>query len=258
MRFTSVAIREAVDSLVIPPGGVRRTSIRHTQLGETSWDFDTDEEFYAEYGQDPEWATLDLDVYAAPPDGVVSGLRLLVNRRSTEITVRGQDRVSIERVFAVFKKHEKDARLPAAPAPIAPAPTVFIGHGRAPLWRDLKDHLAEQHDYRIAAYEVGARAGHSIRDILEEMLDASAFAVLVMTAEDEMADGSLRPRENVVHEVGLFQGQLGFRKAIVLVEDGVTPFSNLQGIQWITFSQGNIREAFGDVLAALRREFGAS
>ena len=52
------------------------------------------------------------------------------------------------------------------------------------------------------------------------MLDDAAFALLVLTAEDEIAEGELQPRMNVVHEAGLFQGRLGFTKAIILVEEG--------------------------------------
>lgn len=89
------------------------------------------------------------------------------------------------------------------------------------------------------------------------MLASSSFAVLVMTAEDETAEGAFRARQNVIHEIGLFQGRLGFSRAIVLVEDAVELFSNLQGVQQIRYSQGNSRETFGDVLATLRREFGA-
>jgi predicted nucleotide-binding protein len=133
---------------------------------------------------------------------------------------------------------------------------VFIGHGRSEQWRDLKDHLHEQHGYAVEAYEIGARAGHAIRDILAEMMVNSSFAVLVMTAEDETAEGQPQARQNVVHEIGLFQGKLGFSRAIVLVEDGVELFSNLQGIHQIRYSKGNIRETYGDVLATLRREFG--
>ena len=36
--------------------------------------------------------------------------------------------------------------------------------------------------------------------------------------EDEHKDGSVHPRENVIHEAGLFQGRLGFPRAIVLLE----------------------------------------
>ena len=133
---------------------------------------------------------------------------------------------------------------------------VFIGHGRSEQWRKLKDHLKDQHNVDVVAYEVGARAGHTIRDILQEMMYESTMAFLVLTAEDEQEDGSTRARQNVVHETGLFQGRLGFSKAIVLKEEGTELFTNLDGIQYISFARGNIIETFGPVLATIRREFG--
>jgi len=91
---------------------------------------------------------------------------------------------------------------------------------------------------------------------LEEMLDSSSFALLVMTGEDETKDGKTLARQNVVHEAGLFQGKLGFSRAIILLEDGTEEFSNIHGLQQIRFSKGRIRESFGDVLAVLKRELG--
>ena len=93
-------------------------------------------------------------------------------------------------------------------------------------------------------------------DILEDMAAKSSLALLVLTAEDEQSDKSMRARQNVVHETGLFQGKLGFNRAIVMLEEGAEKFSNLAGIQQLRFSNGNIREAFGDVLVVLKREFG--
>ncbi|WP_080682528.1 TIR domain-containing protein [Sorangium cellulosum] len=87
------------------------------------------------------------------------------------------------------------------------------------------------------------------------MVQEASFALLVLTAEDETADGTFRAQQNVVHETGLFQGRLGFSRAIVLVEDSVEVFSNLDGVQQIRYSKGNIGETFGDVLATTRREF---
>ena len=70
-----------------------------------------------------------------------------------------------------------------------------------------------------------------------------------------MADGTMRARQNVIHETGLFQGRLGFSRAIVMLEEGAEEFSNVQGVQQIRFAKGNIKETFGEVLATLRREF---
>lgn len=89
---------------------------------------------------------------------------------------------------------------------------------------------------------------------LSEMLDSAAIAFLVFTAEDEIADGSWQARMNVIHEAGLFQGRLGFDRAIVMLEDGCEEFSNTHGLGQIRFPKGNIRAAFHDVELVLERE----
>ncbi len=114
----------------------------------------------------------------------------------------GKDRHNIESVFEVFEGNAESSKLPSPPTPPLPRPTIFIGHGRSPFWRYLKDNLQDQHGFDGIAYEVGARTGHAIRDILEEMLDKGDFAILVMTGEDSTADDRLMPRLNVVHELG--------------------------------------------------------
>jgi hypothetical protein len=165
----------------------------------------------------------------------------------------------IEATMAVFEKNRAACTpVPAqpVPAPLPPAPHIFIGHGRADDWRDLKDHLHEQHHYPVEAYETGARAGHAMRDVLDAMMESATFAILVLTAEDEMADGQLRPGENVVHETGFFQGHLGWTRAVIPVENGVEPFSNVAGITQIRYDKGEIRSTFGDVVATVKAEFG--
>ena len=86
------------------------------------------------------------------------------------------------------------------------------------------------------------------------MLDAAAFAFLILTAEDEQADGRLYARMNVVHEAGLFQGRLGFARAIVLLEDGYEEFSNIHGLGQIRFPTGDITAAFEEIRRVLERE----
>ena len=89
---------------------------------------------------------------------------------------------------------------------------------------------------------------------LSEMLDAAACAFLIMTAEDEQADGKIHARMNVIHEAGLFQGRLGFTKAIVLLEDGCEEFTNIQGLGQIRFPAGNISAVFEQIRQVLERE----
>ena len=89
---------------------------------------------------------------------------------------------------------------------------------------------------------------------LSEMLDAAACAFVIMTGEDEQADGKVQARTNVIHEVGLFQGRLGFTKAIVLLEEGCEEFSNIQGLGQIRFSKGNISAKFEEIRQVLERE----
>jgi predicted nucleotide-binding protein len=97
-------------------------------------------------------------------------------------------------------------------------------------------------------------AGYSNKERLEAMLDSSGFALLVMTAEDVDAEGRPHARENVVHEAGLFQGRHGFLRAIVLLEEGCTEFSNIQGLVQIRFPKGDILARSEDLRRVLERE----
>lgn len=66
-----------------------------------------------------------------------------------------------------------------------------------------------------------AVAGVTTVSRLSQMLDEAGIAFLVMTAEDERPDGKIVACQNVVHEVGLFQGRLGFSRAIAASRTGV-------------------------------------
>jgi hypothetical protein len=131
---------------------------------------------------------------------------------------------------------------------------VFIGHGRSPLWRDLKDYVRDRLKLPHDEFNRVPVAGITNISRLSQMLDAAAVAFLVMTAEDEQADGQLIARLNVVHEAGLFQGRLGFGKAIILLEESCAEFSNIQGLGQIRFPKGQIKASFDEVRQVLERE----
>jgi predicted nucleotide-binding protein len=130
---------------------------------------------------------------------------------------------------------------------------IFIGHGRSPLWRELKDFIQDRLHLEWEEFNREPPAGQSTVDRLKEMLDSSNFALLVMTAEDEYADQSKHARENVIHEIGLFQGRLEFEKAIVLLEEGCTEFSNIRGLNQIHFPKDMIKASFEEVRRVLER-----
>lgn len=99
--------------------------------------------------------------------------------------------------------------------------TVFIGHGHSEEWRKLAMFLRDDHGLTVIEFNSSSPAGISTTDHIQKMLDQANFAFLILTGEDEQATGEFNPRLNVVHEAGLFQGKLGFRKAILLLEEGM-------------------------------------
>lgn len=131
---------------------------------------------------------------------------------------------------------------------------VFIGHGRSLIWKDLKDFIQDRLSLPWDEFNRVPIAGITNIARLSQMLEDTAIAFLILTAEDEQADGRLQARMNVIHEAGLFQGRLGFTRAIILLEEGCEEFSNIQGLGQIRFLKGNIRLVFEDVRQVLERE----
>lgn len=131
---------------------------------------------------------------------------------------------------------------------------VFIGHGRSPVWKDLRDLLRDRLRLAPDEFNLEPAAGKTTTERIAEMLEAAVFAFLVMTAEDEHADNTKHARENVIHEAGLFQGRLGFHRAIILLEDGCSEFSNITGLVQIRFPKGNVVAASEEIRRVLERE----
>lgn len=256
VRFSADVLQEANREICGLVNHDQRDKIYYNfrvEHDDASWKYDNVDEFISDYRRFNGYACFNVHLYNYDLD-------VTAYLRDTIVSISAPSRPEIEKVFDVFEKNILAAKLPPLPEPPEPdpqkiEPVIFIGHGQSPQWKDLKDHLQDKHGYKVEAYETGARAGHTIRDILEEMVLRSSFALLVFTGEDEQADGGLRARQNVVHEAGLFQGKLGFPRAIMLFENGVEDFSNVAGIQQIRFSKSNIKETFGEVLATLKREF---
>ena len=131
---------------------------------------------------------------------------------------------------------------------------IFIGHGSSPIWRELKDFLEDRLGLQVEEFNRVPVAGISNKERLSQMLDSAGMAFFVMTAEDAQPDGQFHPRLNVVHEAGLFQGRLGFKRAIVLLEEDCEEFSNIAGLGQIRFPKNTIKAAYEDIRQVLERE----
>jgi hypothetical protein len=256
VEFSATALQKIVSELkniVEDPAKVSFSELMIERKTD-SWTYDTFEEFIAELDNDVSWANFSV----SHPELSIRFLMWPAGFAPTEVSISSSRRESILRLGNVVDSCADDCFVPAPPEPKKelPKPKIFIGHGASPQWRDLKDHLQERHGYEVVAYETGSPEGHTIRDVIAEVLDKSSFAILVMTGEDVMEDGTVRARQNVIHETGLFQGRLGFTRTIVLMEEGTEEFSNIHGVNQIRYTKGKIKETFGDVLAVLKREFG--
>lgn len=194
--FDEATIRRAMDTLrglveASTDGGVteRFDTMRVIRRDET-WSYDTVDELLADLvraGKDTSSLRVAEMMYAVFPKGEYDKrARLDIDQHpdSFDVAVGGVDRAGIERVHEVFRTalpsfHRPPPAPAAKPKPAPPKPRVFIGHGgSSDAWRDLKDHLGEKHHYEVIAYETGNRAGHTIRDILDEMMGSANFAIL--------------------------------------------------------------------------------
>lgn len=121
--------------------------------------------------------------------------------------------------------------------------SIFLGHGGNPVWYAVEKHLNKL-NLSCITFESENQVGRHNLERLRECLDNCNFAIILMTAEDTVNENDIRARQNVLHEIGLFQGRLGFTKVAILKQSGVQSFSNIDGLQYISFEGNKIEQAF--------------
>lgn len=121
---------------------------------DATWHHDSVDEFFADYRKYNSSAHL----YFRAGN---SALSFWADRSRATIWAEGPSRADIESIFSTFDSAQISCKV-ELPLPQKTRPTTFIGRGRSPQWRDLKDHLIDKHGYKIEAYESGARAGHTV------------------------------------------------------------------------------------------------
>lgn len=151
-----------------------------------------------------------------------------------------------DNIHSIFLSHIDPDLLP--PKPVF---KVFIGHGRSPQWKRLRDRINATEGMTSEAFESIQRAGYHTLVVVDKMVRSSTVGVVIMTAEDFVDSGKPRARENVIHEVGFCQGALGVANTIVVMERGASEPTNIAGLTQIRFRRGRLRDVEDDIIAAL-------
>lgn len=131
---------------------------------------------------------------------------------------------------------------------------IFMSHGRAEYWREVQSFVEK--DLQIPTLELAQEPnrGRTVLQKLEEESNRCSYAVVVMSGDDKDDDGSIRARENVMHEIGYFQGKFGLASVCLLHEEGTSVPSNIHGLVYVPFPGGLVNATFG----VLGREINAA
>jgi predicted nucleotide-binding protein len=148
----------------------------------------------------------------------------------------------IDQVFEIRANSELSQ--PASQA-VAEHRCVFISHGRSADWREVQAYVEK--DIELATLELAQApsSGQTIIEKLESNASSCDSAVIVMTGDDIDASGQARARENVMHEIGFFQGKYRRARVCLLHEEAVSIPTNLSGVVYVPFPKGNVAASFG-------------
>jgi sugar/nucleoside kinase (ribokinase family) len=131
---------------------------------------------------------------------------------------------------------------------------VFIAHGANPEWMAVQRFIEERFELPVYSFESGSWVGRQVTEALADYMERCSFAICVLTAEDFTGDGRRLARQNVVHEVGLFQGRHGFDRVLVLAENGCDFVPQAAKPYTIWFPHNSIEQTFYHLTEMIRSQ----
>ncbi len=152
----------------------------------------------------------------------------------------------IEQIFELRANSELAAPVSSSPA------RVFISHGRANDWTEVQAFIEKDLELPTLELAQEPNRGRTILQKLDEESSSCSFAVIVMTGDDQDSEGNPRARENVMHEVGYFQGKYGLSAVCLLHEEGTSIPSNIHGLVYIPFPTGYVSATFGTLMREIK------
>ena len=133
---------------------------------------------------------------------------------------------------------------------------IFIGHGRNEVVRyKVKDFVGQRCGLEPLVLQDLPSRGLTVMEKLEKFGRTADYAVLILTGDDVVEDAQgLRARQNVIQELGWFQGVLGRQRTAILRQEGVEIASNIGGVVYLGFDGDRVESTFD----SLRQEFEAA
>ena len=140
---------------------------------------------------------------------------------------------------------EKNLRLRLKEILMERQKNIFISHGQNELLKlKLKDFINSRLGLSAVVLSEQPSGGLTIVEKLEKISNECTFAIVLMTKDDEQLNGGLRARQNVIHEIGFFQGKYGRKRVVLLAERGLELFTNISGIVRVEFDALSFETVF--------------
>jgi len=130
--------------------------------------------------------------------------------------------------------------------------SIFLSHGRSVEWYKVQAYLERDLGYKTIELAQQPNLGRTVLQKLDEESNKCSVAIIVMTGDDLLEEGEIRARENVLHEIGFFQGKFGLNKIILLHEESVNIPSNIHGLAYIPFPTNMVETTLGALIRELK------
>lgn len=138
---------------------------------------------------------------------------------------------------------------PAVP-PIAASRRIFVVHGHDNEPKEAVARYLESLGLNPVILHEQPNKGRTIIQKFQEEAADVGFAIVLMSADDEMKDGQKRARQNVILELGFFLGKLGPSRVATIVKGSVERPSDFDGVIYLPFDGSWQRDLAGELEAA--------
>lgn len=122
--------------------------------------------------------------------------------------------------------------------PVHASDRVFVVHGHDEGPKESVARFLERLGYQPVILHEQANKGRTIIQKFQDEAADVGFAVVLMTPDDQMPNGTFRARQNVVLELGFFLGRLGTDRVAAIVKDKVETPSDFDGVIYISYDGG--------------------